>query len=227
MTATRRLRLIVFDCDGTLIDSQATIVAAMTAACRERNRPAPDAALVRRIVGLPLAVGVGRLFPSFDSAEIAGLADDYKAAFGELRRAGTHDEPLYPGIFELVGKLKTQGYALGIATGKSRRGLGYALDRHGMRDYFVTLQTADDGPGKPHPHLLERAMLETGARADETAMIGDTVFDVEMARAAGAQAIGVAWGYHEPGELAAAGASVVAANAAEIWAELGSPEIAE
>jgi phosphoglycolate phosphatase len=125
-------------------------------------------------------------------------------------------EPLYDGIAELLGRLKAAGWRLGVATGKSDRGLHSCLLSHGIFDLFVTLQTADRHPSKPDPSMLAVAMREAGAEPADTVMIGDTAFDMAMARAAGCRALGVAWGYHAPEELVEAGAEAVAATPAEL-----------
>lgn len=198
--------LVVFDCDGTLVDSQHGIVACMAAAFAGEGQPAPEAAAVRRVIGLPLLECVARLGPALDAACHARIVDGYKEQFFILRQRGDHEEPLFPGALAALDAIEAGGAALGIATGKGRRGLLAVLERHGLVQRFVTMQTGDVGPGKPHPAMLERAMAEVGCTPAETVMIGDTVFDMQMARSAGAFAVGVAWGYHEPAELRDAGA---------------------
>lgn len=197
--------LIVFDCDGTLVDSQFMIIDAMAKAFAAENLPPPNDNAVRRVVGLALMEAVAQLVPEESPAVIARLTEHYKQAFRTAREAGGH-EPLYPGARETVRALDAAGYLLGVATGKSRRGLLAVLELHGLRDCFVTLQTADDAPGKPHPAMLQQAMAEAGADAAETVMVGDTSYDILMARAARTAAVGVTWGYHAPEDLAAAGA---------------------
>ena len=209
MTATPGPRLAVFDCDGTLVDSQHTIVAAIAAAWRAEGLEPPGARAVRRGIGLPLIEAVARLLPEGEPEDFERLARHYKAAFSELRRRPDHEEPLFPGAVEALDALAAGDYLLGIATGKSRRGLDATLARHQLTGRFATLQTSDDGPGKPNPGMLLRAMAETGAGAEDTVMIGDTSFDMLMARSAGAVAIGVSWGYHDAGELVDAGARLV------------------
>lgn len=138
-----------------------------------------------------------------------------------------YHDPLYPGAAEAIEALDTAGYLLGVATGKSRRGLHHTLDTLGLRQRFVTLQTADDAPSKPHPEMLRRAMSETGCTADETILVGDTTFDIEMAVNAGAVAIGVSWGYHHPDELDAAGAQKIVDSFPELTetiAAMANPE---
>ncbi|MGE4221057.1 MAG: HAD-IA family hydrolase [Alphaproteobacteria bacterium] len=206
MPATRPLRLAVFDCDGTLVDSQHMIVAAMTAAWRAcgMGDPLPDR--VRRVVGLPLVEACGALLPDADRAQHQRVADCYVEAFRALRLDPSIEEPLFPGVRTALETLDRMGVMLGIATGKGRRGLLSTLERHGLARYFVVLKTADDGPGKPSPHILLAAMDEAGATPETTTMIGDTTYDIQMALAAATRAVGVSWGYHPPAELAAVGA---------------------
>lgn len=200
------LRLVVFDCDGTLVDSQHVIFAAMSHAFDGHGMTVPDLDAVRRVVGLGLVEAVETLVPDLDRAAHITLADSYKNAFGLLRHDPLHAEPLFPGVREALVALADAGYLLGVATGKSRKGLAATLRMHDLTDMFVTLQTADDAPGKPHPGMLENAMRATGARPADTVMVGDTVFDIRMAGNAGTHALGVSWGYHLPHELTAAGA---------------------
>jgi phosphoglycolate phosphatase len=200
------LKFAVFDCDGTLVDSQHHIVAAAQAAFARHDLPPPAAELVRTGIGLPLRQALARLAPEGDDALHDGLTEAYKAVFFEMRHRPDHWEPLYPGVVETLDLLSAEGWLLGIATGKAKRGLLAVLEMHGLRDRFVVLRTADDGPGKPHPFMLTSAMAEIGAEPAGTVMIGDTSFDIEMARAAGTLAVGVSWGYHPVEMLQAAGA---------------------
>jgi phosphoglycolate phosphatase len=210
MTAgSARLRLAVFDCDGTLVDSQHVIVASMHEAFAAERMDAPTAEAVRRLVGLPLAECVARLAPEAAPACQARLVEGYKASFFAARQRPDHHEPLFDGCLEALRALEEAGWLLGIATGKSRRGLDAVLARHGLEGRFVTLQTGDLGPGKPHPGMLERALAETGVEAADSVMIGDTSFDMEMARNAGVAGIAVGWGYHTVSELLAAGATAL------------------
>jgi phosphoglycolate phosphatase len=208
--------LVVFDCDGTLVDSQHGIVACMAAAFAAEGHAAPAAAAVRRVIGLPLAECVARLGPGLDTACHARIVDGYREQFVILRQRADHDEPLFPGALAALDAIAARGARLGIATGKGRRGLLAVLAQHGLAERFVTLQTGDIGPGKPHPAMLERAMEETGCTPAETVMIGDTVFDMQMARNAGVHAVGVGWGYHHPAELREAGAHLLVESFAEL-----------
>lgn len=204
------VRLAVFDCDGTLTDGQAAICAAMAEGFAEAGLAAPDPHAVRRIVGLSLPSAIARLAPDETPEAHVRAVAAYKQAFFRARERGAVHEPLFDGIAPLLAQLHRTGWTLGVATGKSDRGLHGCLRLHGIFDLFVTLQTADRHPSKPHPAMLDTAMAEAGARPADTVMIGDTVYDIEMAVAAGARAIGVAWGYHRPEELLAAGAEAVA-----------------
>lgn len=205
------LRLALFDVDGTLIDSQRFILAAMRAAFAELGRPAPEEAAIRAIIGLSLRDAAGALDPTLSEAETGDIAELYKRAFIRIRTetGGEAASPLYPGARAALTRLAQGERLLGVATGKARRGLDHALDAHDLRGFFVTTQTSDDAPSKPHPGMVLNALRETGAQARDTVVIGDTAFDVAMARNAGARAIGVAWGYHAPDALLAAGAETV------------------
>ncbi len=202
------IRLVVFDCDGTLVDSQHVIVAAMQAAFEASGRAMPEAAAVREVVGLSLPVALGQLLPegAAEAGEVRVLAKNYTEAFHALRRAADFDEPLFDGARAVLDELDRRGLVLGIATGKSRRGLLSVLEHHDLTGRFASLQTADRHPSKPHPGMLEAAMQETGSDAEETLLIGDTSYDMAMATAAGVGAVGVAWGYHPVAELERAGA---------------------
>lgn len=217
-------RLAVFDCDGTLVDSQANILRAMED-CFTRHRMEPPCRhATRRIVGLSLVEAMQTLLPEADDALHRSLADDYKTAFQRLRAASALlDEPLYPGVREGLATLAARGWQLGVATGKSDRGLNLCLAHHDIAAHFVTLQTADRHPSKPHPGMLHAAMDEAGAAPAATVMIGDTCFDMEMAVAAGVRAIGVDWGYHDVDELHAAGAEAVVTHFDELLARLEEP----
>ena len=209
-------RLAVFDLDGTLVDSAHMITAAMADAFSRIDLAAPPAAEVRRVVGLPLEDAIARLAPGLDGDGCRRLGDHYKSAFFALREAGSGGEEIFAGAETALDAMAMAGWNLGIATGKSHRGLTATLETFDLTARFVTLQTADRGPGKPAPDMLFRAMAEAGAVAETTVMIGDTSFDMEMACAAGVAAIGVAWGNHGTEELFAAGARDVATDFAAV-----------
>ena len=205
------MKLAVFDCDGTLIDSQVNIIRAMESSFQRHSLAPPDSHATRRIVGLSLVEAMQALLPEADHDLHRSLADDYKSAFQRLRADKALDaEPLYPGIRSLLDTLDAQGWLLAVATGKSDRGLKLALEHHGIHHLFVSLQTADRHPSKPHPAMLRAALADAGAQVDQAVMIGDTIFDIAMGEAAGVRSIGVDWGYHEAHELLEAGAAHVA-----------------
>lgn len=213
-------RLAVFDCDGTLVDGQADVCWAMERAFTRAGLEAPDNHAVRRIVGLSLPAAVRSLAPDLSDEENRAVTEFYRASFRARREEGLLDEPLFEGIADLLRTLHGAGWSLAVATGKSDRGLAACLAGHGIADLFVSLQTADRHPSKPHPAMLEAALFEAGADRTQAVMIGDTSFDMVMARSIGVAAIGVGWGYHPPGELLASGAARVVETAAALAAAL-------
>ena len=211
------MRLAVFDCDGTLVDSQANILRAMDDSFGRLGLGAPDPHAVRRVVGLSLVEAMQALLPDADADLHTRLADDYKLAFQRLRADRKLDaEPMFEGVRELLEALSGDGWLLAVATGKSDRGLKLCLEHHGLFDLFISLQTADRHPSKPNPSMLLACLADAGVAADAACIIGDTVFDIGMGVAAGVRAIGVDWGYHDRQELEEAGAAGVAADAAEL-----------
>ena len=211
-------RLAIFDCDGTLVDSQANICLAMEQCFERFSLAPPPRERTRRVVGLSLVEAMQAMLPEGDRDLHMAMADHYKHAFHTLRAGGLVEEPLYDGIAELIETLDADGWLLGVATGKSDRGLKLCLEHHGLHSCFVTLQTADRHPSKPHPSMIEQALADAGAVPETAIMIGDTSYDMAMARAAGVTAIGVAWGYHEAEELNAAGADFIADHPSDITA---------
>jgi phosphoglycolate phosphatase len=203
------VRLILFDVDGTLVDSQQMICAAMAEAYSHHGLVCPPREKLLSIVGLSLDDAFRHLSAGADHP-VQGLTARYREAFFTLRAAGKYEAPLYPGVQLVIEQLAQRSDTmLGVATGKSRRGVAAMLDKHGFMKAFATIQTSDTSPSKPHPDMVLQAMAETGIDAADTVMIGDTVFDMEMAQAAGASAIGVSWGYHDADDLRAAGAVTV------------------
>ena len=214
------MRLAVFDCDGTLVDGQADVCWAMERAFTRAGLTAPDVSLVRRAVGLSLPQAVRALAPDLSGDQNRAVTEFYRTSFRARREEGLLDEPLYDGIAELLAGLRDSGWQLAVATGKSDRGLAACLATHGIADMFVSLQTADRHPSKPHPAMLEAALFEAGAAPHQAVMIGDTSFDMLMARSIGVAAIGVGWGYHGTNELLASGASRVVETAAALRSAL-------
>jgi phosphoglycolate phosphatase len=214
------LKLIIFDCDGTLVDSQRMICAAMQQAYEAHGLPVPAREKLLSIVGLSLPDAFRRLAEPHENSPkhpVDSLVLHYKAAFGALRQSPDHLEPLYPGALEALDALNSRpDTVLGIATGKSQRGVRAVLDHHGLAERFATIQTSDDAPSKPHPGMVLAAMRETGVAPRDSVVIGDTVFDIEMAHAAGVRAIGVGWGYHAAHALVEAGADAMIVDFSEL-----------
>ncbi len=200
------LRLVLFDVDGTLVDSQGAIVSAMTACFQAQSLPIPERDAVLSIVGLSLPHAMARLAPEQSEQVQSLLVEGYKQAYHAQRLVqGAASSPLYPRAREVIEQLHAQPEVLlGVATGKSKRGLDALLEAHGLERYFVTRQVADHHPSKPHPSMIETALAETGVPAEHAVMVGDTSFDMDMAAAAQVAGVGVSWGYHDRAALSAA-----------------------
>lgn len=201
------LRLVVFDVDGTLVDSQAHILAAMRGAFDSLNLPTPERSEVLGLVGLSLDLVIARLAPNQSSEVQAALVQGYKDAFVAIRQADADAAatPFYPGALDVLQALHAEPETLlGVATGKSRRGLDKILAPQDLSRRFVTQQVADHHPSKPHPSMLKACLDDTGVEAARAVMVGDTSYDMDMAKAAGLFAIGVSWGYHDVGRLTSA-----------------------
>ena len=203
-------RLAVFDCDGTLVDSGATIYAALSETFAQRGLEIPPPRTARRVIGLSLVEAMAGLLPNVSADEHIDLAEQYKRNFMALRTAAQVEEPLFDGVIELLDALEEDGWLLAVATGKSDRGLKHCLQQHNIHARFVSLQTADRHPSKPHPSMVSQAIADAGAAPRTSIVVGDTSFDMAMAVNAGARGIGAGWGYHEPRELLDAGAIAVA-----------------
>lgn len=202
-------RLIVFDYDGTLVDSQHNIVAAMGEAFAACGLPEPPAAAVRRVVGLSLESALEELLEEKVQSALPRVAQTYRDIFLAKRQRADFHEPLFADVRETLLGLNEPEVRLGIATGKAMRGLRASLEWHRLSGLFVTLQTADRHPSKPHPAMLREAMAEAGAEAEETVVVGDTSFDMAMARSENVAAIGVSYGYHGADDLRRAGAAAI------------------
>jgi phosphoglycolate phosphatase len=203
---SKPLRLVIFDLDGTLIDSYANIARAVREAGALLGLPEPHPDDVPKVIGLELSQALARLFPAADPETHKRLDHEYRECFVRYRTMPDYKEPLFAGTYEVLDELERAGYLLGIATGKAMRGVNYLLKTQRWHGRFVTIQTPDHAPGKPHPGMILQAIAETGVERENTVMVGDTTFDIEMARAAGVGAIGVSWGNHSVAELQTAGA---------------------
>ncbi|RKE73070.1 phosphoglycolate phosphatase [Pseudorhodoplanes sinuspersici] len=215
------MKLVIFDCDGTLVDSQHMICAAMQRAYDAHAIVCPPRETVLSIVGLSLREAFEVLGRGHDDFPFDGMIEHYKQAFFDLRHSVDHQEPLYTGVRETILTLASRGDCLlGVATGKSQRGVRAILTHHGLLSHFATIKTADDAPSKPHPGMILEAMREAGAEPGDTLMVGDTSYDIEMARAAGVTSIGVTWGYHTEAVLKASGADHVVSDHMELAASI-------
>lgn len=204
------LRLVMFDMDGTLIDSQDFILGAMHRAFGGLGLTLPSRAQVLAIVGLSLEEAFARLAPEMDARARGEAVMRYRNAALALRAEGAENAPLYPGARAALSTLHAiDEVLLGVATGKARRGLDHVCAAHELDHFFVTRQTADRHPSKPHPSMLLAALEETGSAPEAAVMVGDTTFDIDMGRAAGFRTIGVTWGYHDAQALRAAGADLL------------------
>jgi phosphoglycolate phosphatase len=210
------IRCAIFDCDGTLVDSGATIHRALGLAFAEHGLTLPPRAQAQKVIGLSLIEAMQQLAPELDLDEHRRLTETYKQAFVTLRGQGQVDEPLFDGILPLLDALEERGWLLAVATGKSDRGLRHCLERHGIHRRFLSLQTADRHPSKPHPSMALTAMADCGAHPERSIVIGDTGWDMGMARAGDMYAIGALWGYHEADDLTAAGAHMLAAEPGQV-----------
>jgi phosphoglycolate phosphatase len=202
------LRLVIFDVDGTLVDSQDAILASMTYAFETAGRPVPSREAALGIVGLSLPEAMAVLAPDATRDEHLRLTADYKTGHTAFREDGAavNSAPLYPGAADTIHALDRAGHLISAATGKSRAGLTRFLAHHGLDRIFLGTQTADDAPSKPNPQMILNVLAETGVHAANTVMVGDTEYDMAMAKAAGCTAIGVRWGYHPEDRIRRGGA---------------------
>ncbi len=189
---TKRFELLVFDWDGTIVDSAGHIAASIQAACADLALPIPDGAAARHVIGLGMRDAITYLLPQLEEARHGEFADRYRYHF----LAGDEGVETFPMVDEGIPMLASQGFMLAVATGKSRVGLDRALGRVSFGSQFVATRCGDEGFPKPHPDMLHYLMDATGVEADRTLMIGDTSHDLELAANAGASSLAVSYGAH-------------------------------
>jgi len=217
------MKLVLFDCDGTLVDSAGLIHETMRRTFAQFAKPEPMFADTKSIIGLTLDIAIARMQGKehADEEDVEMMAY-YKSLFAVVRKDLDFKEPLFPGIRELIDEIGPRDNLLiGAVTGKSRRGLNLVMETHGFDRYFVVGRTADDCPSKPHPAMVTECCGETGMEPADTLVIGDAIYDMQMAKAAGAKAVGVSWGYASVDELKKAGADAVVHHPSEILAHIG------
>ncbi|HTN98308.1 MAG TPA: HAD-IA family hydrolase [Nordella sp.] len=217
------MKLALFDVDGTLMDSQAMILASLTAAFTAEGLPLPSRSEMLGIVGLSLVKAMATLRPDDEAERHERLAQSYKQAFWGYRTDKSFPEVPFEGALDLLRRLQARDDVLiGIATGKSQRGVRHIIEQFGLEGVFATIQTSDDAPSKPHPGMILQAMAETGAEPRDTVMIGDAVFDIDMAHAAGVKVVAVSWGFQPRAVLERARPHVMVNNFNELERTLGA-----
>ena len=215
--APQRYRLLAFDWDGTLADSTALIAGAIQQTCRELGLPVPDDDAARHVIGLGSGDSIRHVAPDLDERHYARFTE----RFGVHYMAGDAAIPLFDGVREMLAELGDRGFVLGIATGKSRRGLDRVLAQHGIAHHFDVLRCADEGHPKPHPEMLLSLMDQAGVAPEATLMIGDTTHDLQLARNAGVASLAVAYGAHPPHGLAEMAPLAMLHSVAELRGWLG------
>ncbi len=215
------MKLVLFDCDGTLVNSGGVIHRCMAETFANAGLRVPELSETQEIIGLTLNLAISQISGIPMGAEVENLTEQYKQQFRKIRLEHDFDEPLYDGIAELIDALTAQDdILLGMVTGKSRRGVVSVMERHGFDRNFLVSRCADDCPSKPHPAMVLECCHETGCDVSQTFVIGDTTYDMMMAGSAGATAIGVNWGYHKPDRLSEAGAATILHHPLDLLGQL-------
>jgi phosphoglycolate phosphatase len=212
------MKLALFDCDGTLVDSAGLIHAVMSDTFADFGKERPDITQTKSIIGLTLDIAIARMLgKQHVDDEALAMTARYREVYHPIRERPDMLVPLFDGIQPLIGELaRRDDVLIGAVTGKGRRGLTQILEAHGFAPHFIVSRTADDCPSKPHPAMVTECCDETGMKPADTIVIGDAIYDMQMAKAAGAKAIGVAWGYASVDELLANGADAIAYHPNEI-----------
>ena len=213
---SQNLKLALFDYDGTIVDSAIMIVEGAIAAFRICGLPDPDPKKVRENIGKPLAIALDEYMPPGYNVTPNEISEAYRSWYAEQGRLGLQNEPLYPGVVELLKELKTDDWLIGIATNKSRIGLTNGLAKHSLSDMFdITLSTDENIP-KPNPAMAIKAMNDLGVDKENCVMIGDTINDIGLGVNAGIISIGVTWGYNDKNLLLSAGADYLVDDANQL-----------
>jgi phosphoglycolate phosphatase len=210
------MTLFVFDFDGTLSDSAAFICHIMQQAFMAHDKPIPTNKMIRHIIGITLEQAIVQLMPSLSEVDSVSISQHYKRIFREHRTQNTMHDDLFEGTIDILTHIQKSPHIAGIATGKSLRGLNAELDRHQIRHFFIGYQTSDIHPSKPHPAMLQAMIDQANSRPQDTIMIGDTSYDMQMAKSVGAMAIGVSWGCHDSDTLKQAGANKIIDHFSEL-----------
>lgn len=212
------MKLVLFDCDGTLVDSAALIHEVMRRTFVAFGHAEPRLADTKSIIGLTLDIAIARMQgKAHADDEAVAMMAHYKSIYPDVRAQEGFREPLFPGIAQVIAELSRRDEVLiGAVTGKSRRGLKLILETHGFSPHFVVSRTADDCPSKPHPAMVNECCDETGIDVSHAVVIGDAIYDMMMAKSAGARAIGVSWGYASVADLVTAGADAIVERAEDI-----------
>jgi len=195
---TQTTQLIVFDWDGTLMDSEARIVDCMRASIEDLSLPSRSRQQMTEIIGLGLAEALAILYPKGTAAEHQALTERYRYHFVEANQTPT---ALFPGVKAMLAELSQQGHFLAVATGKGRRGLDRVLEETNTKQYFHATRCADESFSKPHPQMLEEIMDSLGVENKDCLMVGDTEYDLQMANNAGVRSLAVSYGVHDLARL--------------------------
>ncbi len=209
----KKFPVLIFDWDGTLMDSTAVIVAALQAACADLDFPVPTREAASYIIGLGLTDAIAYILPQADAADYPRVAERY----GHHFRSREINTPLFPGTEEGLRALRAQGHLLAVATGKSRRGLDRALERTGLADYFHTTRCGEELSAKPHPAMVQDIAEKLHVATSDTLVIGDTVHDLQMAFNAGASGVAAAYGAHARAELMAMNPLACFDRSEDLW----------
>jgi phosphoglycolate phosphatase len=216
------MKLVLFDCDGTLVDSARLIHEVMDRTFVAFGHDRPEISATKSIIGLTLDIAIARMLgrEQADEQSVA-MANYYKSIYADVRDGQNMEVPLFDDIKLLIETIAARdGILIGAVTGKSRRGLAHVLDVHALAPHFIVSRTADDCPSKPHPAMVTECCRETGVEPRDTLVVGDAIYDMQMAKAAGARAIGVAWGYAAVKDLLSSGADAIAHHPSDLLSHM-------